>query len=97
VTEPVMFETLRAAPRLQRLRILRYSTHTPFSQRPLRCARCRSAGPGVRRPSFQVPGMDLVVAQACLHHQAELVTFDGHYERIAQVSPLKVRLLKRAG
>jgi predicted nucleic acid-binding protein len=39
--------------------------------------------------------MDLLIAQVCLDHDLELVTFDQHFADIAAVSPLRARILDR--
>ncbi|HEV8131561.1 MAG TPA: PIN domain nuclease, partial [Acidobacteriota bacterium] len=43
------------------------------------------------------PSIDLLIAQVSLYHGAELTTFDEHFQRIAEVSRLKLNLLVRAG
>jgi predicted nucleic acid-binding protein len=97
LTEPVVFETLRAAPPSQRLRICSvFDTYPVLPTLPSLWLDAVRLGQMCADRGFQVPGMDLLVAQTCLHHHAELVTFDRHYECIAQVSTLKLRLLKRA-
>jgi predicted nucleic acid-binding protein len=45
---------------------------------------------------IQPRSLDLLIALICLHHHAELVTFDGHFRQIAKVASLNVRLLERA-
>ena len=96
LTEPVVFETLRAAPQSQRFRILSvFDTYPVLPTLPALWHDAVRLGQACADRGFQVPGMDLIVAQACLHHRAELITFDAHYERIAEVSPLNLRLLGR--
>jgi predicted nucleic acid-binding protein len=36
-----------------------------------------------------------LIAQVCLHHDVPLITFDAHFQQIAEVSPLKLDLVKR--
>jgi predicted nucleic acid-binding protein len=40
--------------------------------------------------------MDLLIAAASIHHDAEVVTFDAHFADIAKLSSLRVQLLTRA-
>jgi predicted nucleic acid-binding protein len=44
---------------------------------------------------FLPPAIDLLIAQVCLHHDVPLITFDAHFQQIAEVSLLKVDLVKR--
>jgi predicted nucleic acid-binding protein len=44
---------------------------------------------------FLPPAIDLLIAQVCLHHDVPLITFDAHFQQIAEVSPLKVDLVRR--
>jgi len=98
LTEPMVFETLRAAPRSQRSIITSlFDTYPLLRTSPSLWSDAVHMGQACAERGFLVPGMDLLVAQSCLHHRAELVTFDRHYEQIAQVVPLRLRLLDRAG
>ena len=44
---------------------------------------------------FLPPVIDLLIAQVCLQHDVPLITFDAHFQQIAEVSPLKLDLVKR--
>lgn len=46
---------------------------------------------------FSPRPLDLLIAQVCLSHEAELATFDQDFERIAEHCALKVRRLSRLG
>jgi predicted nucleic acid-binding protein len=50
-----------------------------------------------RQKNITVPSLDLLIATIALHHGAEVVTFDGDFQKIAGVSRLQVKLLKRPG
>jgi len=50
--------------------------------------RCRSHG-------ITIGSLDLVIACIALHHDAELVTFDADFERMATVCALRVTRLSR--
>jgi len=42
-----------------------------------------------------INSVDLLIAALCLHHGATLVTFDKHFQKLAEWSDLKVELLIR--
>jgi len=48
-----------------------------------------------RQKNITVPSLDLLIATVALHHGAEVVTFDDDFQKIAGVSKLRVKLLKR--
>ncbi len=98
LTEPVLFETLRAAPLSQRVRISAvFDTYPRLPTRPTLWGDAVRIGQACAERGFQVPSMDLLIAQTCIDHQAEIVTFDRHFEQIARVAPLKVGILDRRG
>jgi predicted nucleic acid-binding protein len=94
--EPIRFELLHAARPRDRERLIglldtiRLVTTPPdlWANAAALGSKCADAGsrPGV---------MDLLIAEVCLHHCCELVTFDAHYAEIARVSDLNLRLLSR--
>lgn len=49
---------------------------------------------GREKPGEEIP-MVTLIASLCLHHGAEIITFDADFGAIAKFSPLKVRLLGR--
>ncbi|HBI42139.1 MAG TPA: VapC toxin family PIN domain ribonuclease [Planctomycetales bacterium] len=96
LAEPITFEILRHATaaeakqltqQFQRLRML--------ARPPLLWAQATELGQECRRKNITVGSLDLLIATIALHHGAEVVTFDGDYQRIASVSKLQVKLLQR--
>jgi predicted nucleic acid-binding protein len=95
--EPIVFEFTRSAPVDQRERIAQYFATFPHlaTPRDLWSAatalgqRCSAAG-------FCPRPLDLLIAQVCLHHAAEIATFDHDVTRIAEYCPLKVSVISRA-
>ncbi|MBI4023536.1 MAG: PIN domain-containing protein [Verrucomicrobia bacterium] len=94
--EPVIFETLRAAPAKQRhfielvfetIRVLP-TTGTLWRDACRLGQKCANAG-------FSVSSMDLLIAQLALHHQTRLLTFDRDFTQIAKVAPLQLQALER--
>ena len=96
VAEPVMFEVLRhatdeEADRLQAQFATMVTLATPstlWSDATILGQRCRRRG-------FSAGSLDLLVATTALYHDAQLVTFDGDFERIAEVTDLRVTRLHR--
>jgi predicted nucleic acid-binding protein len=94
--EPIAFEVLRhATPHEQKWIQAQFDT-LPLLATPdhlwrdaTRLAQqCREIG-------FNAGSLDLVIAALCIHHGAELITFDADYLAIASVSKLRVHLLSR--
>lgn len=95
--EPIVFEITRSAPPDQRERISRYFATFPLLETP------RDLWPAATRlgqrccaTGFSPRPLDLLIAQVCVHYDAELVTFDSDFSRIADASLLKVRVINRA-
>jgi predicted nucleic acid-binding protein len=94
--EPIVFEVTRSAPLSERARIVRYFSTFPQLETPpdLWSAatrlgqRCSAAG-------FSPRPLDLLIAQVCVQHAADLATFDSDFESIAEHCPLRVRLISR--
>jgi predicted nucleic acid-binding protein len=96
LSEPVAFELTRYASDSEAIEFERYLQTVPVLETPGDIWRNASElGRACRRQSNLVKALDLLIAAVALHHAVEVVTFDNDYEKIARVSPLKVRLLKR--
>jgi predicted nucleic acid-binding protein len=96
VCEPVLFELLRAAPANARAKVqaqLQLLPLAPTSHRLWRDA--ARLGQNCLGRGFIPPAMDLLIAQVCLDHNLELVTFDQHFSDIARVSSLRAKILDR--
>ena len=96
ICEPVLFELLRAAPAAARKKVAVHLELLPIA----------STHHGLWRDAVQLgqkcigrsllpPAMDLLIAQVCLHHDLELVTFDQHFVDIGRLTPLRARILNR--
>jgi predicted nucleic acid-binding protein len=95
--EPVLFELLRATPAAARKNVQAQLELLPFVRTPHRLWRdAAQLGQKCLRRGFVPPAMDLLIAQVCLDHNLELVTFDQDFAEIARVSPLRLRILDRA-
>jgi hypothetical protein len=95
--EPVRFEILSAAFRRERRQIEDTFLTLPLLPSPPNLWEAATLlGQQCIDRGAQPRSLDLLIAVICLHHDAELVTFDAHFSQIAKVCPLKVHLLRRA-
>lgn len=95
--EPVAFEVLRHATAEERPRIeAQFATLPLLSTPPLLWRDAARLGQACRDQGFTAGSLDLVIAALAIHHDAELITFDGDYEAIARHSTLRVIGLSRA-
>jgi predicted nucleic acid-binding protein len=95
--EPVLFELLRATPAAARKNVQSQLELLPLVRTPHRLWRdAARLGQKCLGRGFVPPAMDLLIAQVCLDHDLELVTFDQHFTDIARVSALRIRILNRA-
>lgn len=95
--EPVLFELLRATPAVSRKNVQTQLELLPLVRTPDGLWRSAAQlGQKCVGRGFVPPAMDLLIAQVCLDHSLELITFDQHFADIARVSPLRIRILDRA-
>jgi predicted nucleic acid-binding protein len=96
VVEPVLFELMVNVPRRDRRRLENYFALVPIL--PAHATLWRDAillGQKCIDAGLTLPSMDLLIAAAAIHHDAEVVTFDAHFADIAKLSPLRVHSLER--
>jgi predicted nucleic acid-binding protein len=94
--EPVQFELLRATPAAARKKVQAQLELLPVVRTSHRLWRdAAQLGQKCLGRSFIPPAMDLLIAQVCLDHDLELITFDQHFADIARVSALRARILNR--
>lgn len=94
--EPVIFEILRHATEQERPQIEAQFSTFPVLDTPPRIWRSATdLGQRCREQGFNAGSLDLIIASIAIHHEAELITFDGDYLSIAKASKLKVSLLSR--
>ena len=97
ICEPVLFELLRAAPAAARKKVEAHLELLPIASTPHGLWRdAAQLGQKCIGRGLLPPAMDLLIAQVCLHHDLELVTFDQHFVDIARLTPLRARILNRA-
>jgi predicted nucleic acid-binding protein len=96
ICAPVAFELLRAVPKRDRARTELLIGTFPVLPTPSELwSAARVLGQKCADKGFLPPAIDLLIAQVCLHHDVPLITFDIHFQQIAEVGQLKVDLLKR--
>ncbi len=94
--EPVAFEILRHATRTERPRITaQFATLPLLSTPPQLWREATRLGQRCRESGHTAGSVDLLIAAIAIHHEAELITFDQDFSPIAEVTPLRLRLLKR--
>lgn len=96
LAEPIRFEMLRHATSAEAKQLAQqFSTLPMLATPPLLWSQAADLGQACRRKNVTVGSLDLLIATIALHHGAEVVTFDDDFQRIASVSNLQVKLLKR--
>lgn len=97
ICEPVRFEILSGAFRHERRQIEETFHTMPLLPDPENLwQEAKVLGQRCVDRGIQPRSLDLLIAEICIHYDAELVTFDGHFRHIAKVCGLKVHLLTRA-
>jgi predicted nucleic acid-binding protein len=96
LAEPITFEMLRhATPAEAKQLTQQFQTLPTLATPPLLWSQAAELGQACRQKNITVPSLDLLIATIALHHNAEVATFDDDFQKIANVSKLLVRLLKR--
>jgi predicted nucleic acid-binding protein len=96
LAEPITFELLRHATAAEAKQLSQqFATLPLLATPPLLWTEAAALGQACRRKSITVGSLDLLIAAIALHHGAEVVTFDGDYQKIASISHLQVKLLQR--
>jgi predicted nucleic acid-binding protein len=96
LAEPIAFEILRHATPAESAQLTQQFQTLPFLPTPADLwTRAAHLGQACRHNNFTAGSLDLLIAAVALTHGAELVTFDGDFQKIAAVSPLQVKLLTR--
>ena len=94
--EPIAFEVLRHATEVEVRQLTRYFETLPLLASPDNLwSRGVELGRACRQNGVTAGSLDLLIAVVALHHDAELVTFDVGFQKIADISGLRVKLLHR--
>jgi predicted nucleic acid-binding protein len=96
LAEPITFELLRHATAAEARQLTQQLRTFPLlAPPPLLWTEAAALGQACRRKNITVGSLDLLTAAIALHHGAEVVTFEGDYQKMASVSDLQVKLLQR--
>jgi predicted nucleic acid-binding protein len=96
LAEPITFELLRHATAAEAKQLTQQLQTMPtLSTPPLLWPEAADLGQACRQKNVTVNSLDLLIATIAIHHGAEVVTFDDDFQKIAGVSKLQVKLLKR--
>jgi predicted nucleic acid-binding protein len=96
LAEPIIFEILRhATPAEAKQLTQQFQTLPLLATPPSLWSRATELGQACRQKNITVNSLDLLIAALALHHGAEVVTFDDDFQKIAGVSKVQVKLLKR--
>ena len=96
LAEPVLFEMYRSATPAERLDLAKLFETIPVLRTPEDIwMRAAELGQVCKDAKYDAGSMDLLIAAVALEHDAEVVTFDDGFGRMARVSELRVRLLAK--
>lgn len=96
LAEPIIFEILRhATPTEYNQLSQQFQTLLLLATPPDLWNRAAELGRICRQSNFIAGSLDLLIAAIALHHNAELVTFDADFQKIAAASALRIKLLVR--
>ena len=94
--EPIVFEVLRHATETERPLLDAQFATLPVLTTPAHLWRdATRLGQICRDHGHTAGSLDLLIASLAIHHRAELITFDGDYQPIADQSDLNLTLLTR--
>lgn len=94
--EPVQFEVLRGCEKKMRSGVRQRMATMPLLHTPSDVWREGLAlGEMCYDRRLVINSVDLLIAALCLHHGATLVTFDRHFQKLAEWSDLQVEWLPR--
>ena len=96
LAEPITFEMLRHATAAEvRQLTQQFQTLPTLLTPPSLWSWATQLGQACRQKNLTINSLDLLIATIALHHGAEVVTFDDDFQKIAGISDLQVKLLKR--
>lgn len=96
LAEPITFELLRHATPAEHTLLAHHFRTFPLLKTPSDLwTRAADLGRACRHAGLPAGSLDLLIASVAISHDAELLTFDSDFIGIANVSPLKAKLLTR--
>jgi predicted nucleic acid-binding protein len=95
LAEPVIFEVLRHATPAEAKQLKQQFDTLPRLATPAELwDDAAELGRDCRQRNFTAHSLDLLIATIAIHHDAEVVTFDGDFANIASASRLRASVLK---
>ena len=96
LAEPVTFEILRhATPKESKLLVQQFETLPMLATPAGLWTVAAKLGQACRSRGHTAGSLDLLIASVALSHQAVIITFDEDFQKIAAVSDLQVKFLRR--
>jgi predicted nucleic acid-binding protein len=96
VAEPVTYEVMRHATDAEIPALEAQFKTMPLLPTPDDLwTNAAKLGQSCRRKGVNAGSLDLLIVSVAIHHDAELVTFDGDFQRIAGACKVRVKLLQR--
>jgi predicted nucleic acid-binding protein len=96
LAEPVIFEILRHATAKERRQLnQQFQTLPLLATPPTLWTQATELGQACRDKGHTAGAIDLLIAGVALANQAMVITFDEDFEKIAEVSDLRVKVLRR--
>ncbi|MGD0389230.1 MAG: PIN domain-containing protein [Tepidisphaeraceae bacterium] len=96
LAEPIQYEVLRHATDEEVPAIQAQFQTMPLLPTPDDLwSSAAGLGQRCRKKGIDAGSLDLLIVSVAIHHQAELVTFDRDFQRIARVCDLRLKLLQR--
>jgi predicted nucleic acid-binding protein len=94
--EPITFEMLRNATLAEARQLSQqFQTLPTLATPPLLWTEAAQLGQACRHKGITVHSLDLLIATIAIHYSATVIAFDDDFQKIASVSNLQVKLLKR--
>jgi predicted nucleic acid-binding protein len=96
LAEPIIFEILRGATDVEARQLTAHIGVLPLLASPSNLwSSGVELGRACRRIGFSAGSIDLLISVIAIHHGAELVTFDDDFVKIAGISDLRLKLVRR--
>lgn len=96
LAEPISFEVLRhATPKEARQLAQQFQTYPSLATPSDLWTRAAELGQACRSRGHTAGSLDLLIAGVALSHQAVIITFDEDFQKIAAISDLQVKFLRR--
>lgn len=94
--EPILCELLRAASSSQRALMRQHLNTIPVLPTPATLwTDAIQLGQVCEDSGTRTGALDLLIATVCIHHDAELITFDKQFGAMAKASKLRAQILTR--